>query len=534
LISLNDNKWQCKEKPLDFQLPWQQPSWRCTDARNIIEDKLMADVVVVGSGAGGAVAASVLAQSGLKVIILEAGPLKTAKDFTMEELPAYRDLYQSAGSQATKDGSIRLFQGRAVGGTTLVNWTSNFRTPLQTLRHWQEQWDFDTYPQAMALYFERIEQRLGIAPWQVTPNANNAILQQGCERLGLHFGQIPRNVKSCWNLGFCGMGCPTNAKQSMLVTYIPEALNHGAHLIYHAQVDQLLHKNNLINSVMINTSQPNAQAFSIQAKHVVLAAGAIRSPGILQRSQAPDPYQRLGKRTFLHPVVASIGLFNDPIEPYYGAPQSVYSDAYLWPSDEARMGFKLEVPPIHPGLAAQMLGTHGKTLESYLAQLPNIHACIALLRDGFHNNSQGGQVILNQNLNPILEYDISDDLWNGFIRAYAAMAEIQFAAGAKAVLPLHQDAKQYWHYAQAKKAIQALPKKRHRARLMSAHIMGGCGASQDPAKGVVNSFGRHHQLRNCSVIDGSIFPTSVGANPQLSIYAYALKNSERLAFELTH
>lgn len=520
---------------MDFNVPWQQAHWLCDDANQLKASNLEADVVIIGSGAGGAIAASALSASGLSVIILEAGSLNTAMDFRQEEIKAYQELYQDAGNQMTADGAIQLYQGKTVGGSSVINWTSNFRTPLQTLDHWREHWSLNLSESAMNQYFERVEKRLGISPWMVKPNENNAVLQRGCERLGFHYGRMERNVKGCWNLGYCGMGCPTNAKQSMLMNYLPDALEQGTRLIYNAEADKLIHQYNSISSLQVRVRNPKfltTSKITIYAKTFVLAAGAIHSPGLLLRSKVPDPFKRLGKRTFLHPTCASIALFDHPIEPYYGAPQSIYSDAFLWPSHRESIGFKLEVPPIHPGLAAQMLGTHGTELERYLKELPKTQACIALLRDGFNELSQGGQVVLNNEQKPILDYEFTPQLWKTVMEAYKAMAEIQFAAGAKGVLPLHLDAGNYWRYSQAKQAITQLPKKKFRARLMSAHIMGGCAATDDVTKGVVNNEGRHHQLDNCYVIDGSVFPTSVGANPQLSIYALSLRNAERLAFRL--
>lgn len=521
---------------MDFKVPWQKPHWLCEDANQLTASSIEADVVIIGSGAGGAITASALSSVGLSVIILEAGSLNTAMDFRQEELKAYQALYQDAGNQMTADGAIQLYQGKTVGGSTVINWTSSFRTPLQTLDHWRENWNVNLPESAMNQYFKRIETRLGIAPWAVQPNENNAVLQRGCKRLGLHFGRMERNVKGCWNLGYCGMGCPTNAKQSMLVNYLPDALEQGARLIYNAEADKLIHQYKKISYVQVTIKTPQfltTSTVNIYAKIFVLSAGAIHSPGLLLRSQVLDPFKRLGKRTFLHPSCASVAVYDHLIEPYYGAPQSIYSDAFLWPSRRESIGFKLEVPPIHPGLAAQMLGTHGTQLENYLSKLSKTQACIALLRDGFNEYSQGGQVILNKEQKPVLNYEFTPQLWKTIIEAYQAMAEIQFAAGAKGVLPLHLDAGNYWRYSQAKQAIAQLPKKKFRTRLMSAHIMGGCTASDDVTKGVVNNDGRHHQLDNCYVIDGSVFPTSVGANPQLSIYALSLRNAERLAFRMS-
>jgi len=199
------------------------------------------DVVIVGTGAGGGTAAEILTAAGLDVVLIEEGPLRSSRDFRLGERDAYRDLYQEGAGRTTSDGSMTILQGRSVGGSTTVNWTSSFRTPPQTLRHWADVHGVKGMSEAeLAPWFARMEERLGIQPWQVDPNPNNHVLKQGCEKLGWSWSPIPRNVTGCWNLGYCGMGCPVNAKQSMLVTTIPAALAAGARLYARARAEKVL------------------------------------------------------------------------------------------------------------------------------------------------------------------------------------------------------------------------------------------------------------------------------------------------------
>jgi choline dehydrogenase-like flavoprotein len=202
---------------------------------------LESDVVVIGSGAGGGVSAESLAAAGLDVVIVEEGPLASSSDFRMREREAYPQLYQDSSARQTTDKSITILQGRCVGGGTTVNWTSSFRTPARTLAYWKETAGLKrTGPHDLDPWFARMEERLSIAPWGVAPNENNDVLRRGCMKLGYSHGAIARNVKGCANLGYCGMGCPLNAKQSMLVTTIPAALSRGARLLQRARVTRLL------------------------------------------------------------------------------------------------------------------------------------------------------------------------------------------------------------------------------------------------------------------------------------------------------
>jgi choline dehydrogenase-like flavoprotein len=222
----------------------------------------------------------------LKVLLIEEGPLKTSSDFKMLEDEAYASLYQEGIGRMSKDGAMSILQGRAVGGTTLVNWTSSFRTPAPTLEY--------SGPVSMRSVGHGSEQ---MAPWfeqhGATPGRGTRgwsrpmpiieVLQTGCEQLNYSWHVIPRNVRGCWNLGYCGMGCPTNAKQSMLVTTIPATLENGGKLLYLARAQRLLIK--VIRSRGWNAkpwtraaSPPPAALITVRARHYVLSAVASTPP----------------------------------------------------------------------------------------------------------------------------------------------------------------------------------------------------------------------------------------------------------------
>ncbi len=512
---------------------------RDTGASTPPPTRIECDVAIVGSGAGGGITAEILAEAGLAVVIVEEGPLRSSRDFDMREATAYPALYQESAARKTRDKAITILQGRCVGGSTTVNWTSSFRTPARTLEHWRTRHGLDGFtPEALAPWFERVEQRLSIAPWAVPPNENNDVLRRGAAALGIPTAAIRRNVSNCFNLGYCGMGCPTNAKQSMLVTTIPAALERGATLFVQTRVESLQLQGDRIESlrclpVALDGSAAGAPATSVRARHVVVAGGAINSPALMLRSKLPDPHGLLGRRTFLHPVVISAALFDEAVEGWKGAPQTVYSDHFLETQPiDGDIGYKLEAPPIHPVIFASTLPGYGREQSDLLAQFPKTHALLALMRDGFHEQSPGGRVMLRDDGSPVLDYPLNDFVMDGARRAFLSMAEIQFAAGAKVVQPVHEMAQRYTSWAQAREAIAALPMKPLLTRVVSAHVMGGCGMAGDERRGVVRPDGSHWQVANLSVHDGSIFPTSIGANPQLSIYGIVNRLATGLAKRL--
>lgn len=503
--------------------------------------RIECDVAIVGSGAGAGVTAELLTKAGLKVVLVEEGPLRSSSDFKQLESVAYPELYQESAARKTKDKGVTVLQGRCVGGSTTVNWTSSFRTPGTTLKFWQEKFGLDSYShEQLGSYFAQAERRLNIAQWQVPPNENNEALRRGATRINVSSAVIPRNVKGCANLGSCGMGCPTNAKQSMLVTTIPAALEAGAQLLVETRAERFEWADRQISSLLVRPVTingtpvgPAASATRIVAKHYVLAAGAINSPALLMRSRAPDPHRRLGQRTFLHPVVLSAGVMPHKVEGWQGAPQSVYSDHFLeTQAIDGPMGYKLESPPIHPVIFSSTLPGYGQTQAKLLAQLPNAQVLLALLRDGFHERSPGGSVSLRKDGSPVLDYPLNSFVMEGARRALLSMAEIQFAAGAREVLPVHELAKPYASWAEAREAIAKLPMEPLLTRVVSAHVMGGCGLGGNESLGVVRPDGVHWQLDNLSVHDGSLFPTSIGANPQLSIYGMVNRLAQGLAKRL--
>ena len=503
--------------------------------------RLECDVVVIGTGAGGGVTADLLTRAGLDVVLVEEGPLKSSGDFErMRESDAYPHLYWDSAARKTKDKSITILQGRAVGGSTTVNWTSCFRTPPTTLAFWRERFGLrESSPELLAPYFEQVERRLQVETWRAAPNENNAVLERGAAKLGIPTAAIPRNVRDCWDLGYCGVGCPVNARQSMLNTTVPAALERGARLYTRLRALRFEYEGNRISRL---TCKPlhadglseSAAVVEIRARHYVAAGGAINTPGLLLRSSTPDPYRRLGIRTFLHPTVIGAAQFAQAIEGYNGAPQSIYSDHFLQTDAiDGPLGFKLEAAPLHPVLVASTLHGFGQAHAALMKQFAHTQVLLALLRDGFHAQSEGGRVELRADGSPVLDYPLNAPIWEAARRALTVMAQIQFAAGAKVVYPVHELAGGYSTFAQAKQAIGELPLKPLQLRVVSAHVMGGCGMAASERQGVVDARGRHFQIENLSVHDGSIFPTSIGANPQLSIFGIVNRVTQQLAGELT-
>jgi choline dehydrogenase-like flavoprotein len=498
------------------------------------DQRIECDVCVIGSGAGGAHVAARLAEAGKRVVVLEEGGFHPSKTFDMTEATMVPRLYQERGWRSTDDGAIGILQGRAVGGTTVVNWTTCLRTPERVLSHWQEHHGVQGPTHAaLVSHWERVEERLSVAQVRLEDlNVNNRVIWEGAHALGWDAHLLHRNVNRCAHTGYCGVGCPIDAKQSMLVTMIPDAVRQGAEVYANASVQRLdldgRHVRRVVATVLDpRTDQPRGVTLTVEARVTVLAAGAINGPAILLRSDI-NRNGRVGRRTFLHPAAVVVGVHERRIDPFSGAPQYVAVSEF---SDRGGdMGFLMEASPLFPMAAASGNFAMGAEHQRIMDQLPRTSAMNAILHDGFDptDSDEGGTVSLRAGGRPQLSYPWTPRLVEALREANKRCAEVQLAGGASAVYSLHAEPvvvrsrRDLGRFDQA--AFEPCG-----VGVFSAHVMGGCAMGSDPHRSVVDSTTlRHHDMDNLFVVDGSVFPTSVGVNPQMSIYGLASWASDHI------
>jgi len=483
------------------------------------------DVAIIGSGAGGAVLAAGLAEAGLSVIMLEEGSHLTRKDFTLQEADAYPALYQECTTRATSDQAITILQGRSVGGSTTVNWTTCFRTPARILDHWQrvhgiEGLDVDS----LAPHFDAVEERLSIREWPgVAANANNAVLRDGCAALGWEAQPLKRNVKGCVNSGYCGLGCPVDGKQAMGITYVQDALDAGMVLFANVRADRLEVSEGRVvavhgRAISPDVSRPDGVAVVIRPQVTVSSAGAINGPMLLLRSGL-DSGGLVGRRTFLHPVIGMLGIFEQLINPFYGAPQS-WGSHHLYDRGPDKIGMFFEAAPLQPALASTALNVFGDDLRTRMKALPHSNVLLSLAVDGLHPQDDGGVVSLRSDGRPLIDYPIRPELVEAMHTGHRALAEIQLAAGATVSRSMHNTPVVLSSTGDLD-LLDAAPYGAHEHPIFTAHQMGGCTMGPDPGTSVVDTEHRHHQLPNLFVVDGSVLPTALGVNPSETIYGLA-------------
>ncbi|HEY1555193.1 MAG TPA: GMC family oxidoreductase N-terminal domain-containing protein, partial [Kofleriaceae bacterium] len=239
------------------------------------------DVVIVGSGAGGAPMAAELAEAGFDVIVLEEGSYYTTRDFTANTTAMVRQLYRGGGATMALGNPPILFQeGRAVGGSTVINGGMSWRTPDDILARWRREAGLETSPESLDPYFARVEKRIHVAPMDDAAIGNdNWLLKKGADAKGWKTVGNLRNQVHCVGSNRCAFGCPTGAKQSALVSYLPRALHFGARVYADVRVDRVTFHGKRANGVIGRSAAGHNVV--VRAKLVVSACGAIHTPALL-------------------------------------------------------------------------------------------------------------------------------------------------------------------------------------------------------------------------------------------------------------
>ncbi|TMC30766.1 MAG: oxidoreductase [Chloroflexi bacterium] len=493
---------------------------------------LTCDAVVVGSGAGGGVVAAELASAGKDVIVLEEGGYYNEADFNQLELAMMRKLYYQGGFAATADGAIALLAGGCLGGGTVVNYTTSFRSP-DWLRH---EWAADHGLAAFAsdeytASMDAVYERLGVNLDHSRVSARERVLERGLRRLGWHAGTMPRNVQGCTQdarCGFCGYGCQIGAKQSTLKTYLMDAYNRRARIIVNCSVDRVVIENGRAVGVRATVRQPEMPAFTliVRSRAVVAAAGAIATPALLQRSGVRSP--AVGRWLRLHPATAVSGIFDETIRPWEGTLQAVYSDEFV-DLDGQHFGPKIESAPLHPALLALVTPwqepNHYRTL---MRELPRLSLTGILLRD-----SGAGRVTTRDGAARV-EYRLSRRDLGHMRKGIEVGARILEAAGAKEIFT-SQAAFVAYRPGQ-RGGIDAFMDDvdRHgygpgQMGYVSFHQMGSCRMGNDPQTSVIGPDHQAHEVKGLFVADGSAFPSASGVNPMITIMAMAHRASRFIA-----
>ena len=515
-----------------------------------------ADVVVVGSGAGGGVIAAELTRAGRSVVVVEAGPFLDEAHLPTDEMDAYDRIYLDHGLLTTWDGSITMLAGAAVGGGTLVNWMTSIAAPEDVRAEWAHDHGIEGIEgSAFDADVALVERDLGVGPATVIPPKDGVILR-GAAALGWEAAPIRRNAVDCGDCGSCPFGCPRGTKQSTMRVHLAAATAGGARIVDRARVTRVLIEAGRVAGVeaelqvVAGPDEPSAapsirrpvqatRRLVVRAKQVVVAGGALRTPAVLLGSGLDHP--AIGRHLRLHPVPVIAGIFDDPIDMWHGTMQAARSLQFGRP-ECARNGYVIESAPGHPGLIALALPWEGTDAHAdLLGRIRHVAPLIGITRDGGE-----GRVRLTASGRARIDYRLDERGVATLRHALVSMAGIARAAGARQILAAGTPPR--WHgrtgfgpgaearsFVVFEDALRTFDFSANRGSVFSAHQMGSVrmgGPTDhpcDPAGRVRSRAGG--VIPGLYVGDGSLFPTGIGVNPMITIMVLAQRVARTVADE---
>ncbi len=481
-----------------------------------------ADVCVIGSGGGGAVVAAEIASAGHDVVVLEQGHHWTKAHFTQREDQMLPRLFEEAGMRQTSDGAITILQGRNVGGSSVHNLCYAFRTPDPILGLWEREHGLRGLdPAALAPSFERVERNLSVKPiLEEEINELNRRIRAGAEKLGYSGFVTRHNREGCVRSGYCILGCAYDAKQSMLVTYVPRADAAGARIYADARAERIeigSGRNKTVRGSVVDPSGRPLGRVEVEAPVVVLAAGAINSPEIWLRSGLPNASGQVGRNLHLHPSCMVAGFYETPIDAYRGIPQSYYIDEFIDLARDPYTGYVLMPIAGFPVLTSVSLPGFGRAHSRQLREFAKLGGLLVLL----HDRSAGRVEAGSSPGRPKIEYALLPDDRRMIAEGLVHCAEVLFAGGARRCLvpflPDGLDLSPGDDLGQ----ITRRGVREGETVITSTHPQSTLRMGGDPSTSVVNAYGESHEVPGLFVADMSVFPTSLGAPPQITTAALA-------------
>lgn len=493
---------------------------------------LTCDVVVVGSGAGGGTTAGVLADAGLDVVVLEAGGFHDERHFDGGEETGFLELYALA-PQATAEGQVQLVAGRGLGGGTVVNYTTSFRTPDHVREEWAALGATQFATEEYAASMDAVCARLGVNTEHDKAAPRDAILERGALALGWESAAMPRNVLGCdqdVECGRCGMGCRVGAKQSTAKTWLADAAAAGARILTGVNVRTV--STSFGRATGVIGSSADGHRVRVRARAVVVAAGAIQTPALLQRSGLTNP--NVGRYLRLHPATAVWGRMQESVDGWVGSMQSRYVDA-LTDLDGTGYGVLYETAPLTPGFGTGFVNWRGSAdFRRRMVELKHTLGVAVIVRD----RDPGGTVRVGRDGEPVVKYQLSPRDTDHLIQGLVGGARIAEAAGADWIASTHHRGVSYEPGRRSSIAgfeadLRAAGAAPATMALAALHIMGTARMGGSATTSAVDPDGQTWDVPGLYVADASCFPTASGVNPMISIESIAHMTATRLAARLS-
>lgn len=490
--------------------PWEVPER---------DESFSADVIVIGSGAGGATVAATVAESGKRVILLEEGAGYRSRDYSANFSGMTSEIMRNGGATVIMGRApIAYLEGRVLGGSTVLNGGMCWRTPERVLEEWEARGLARLSPQRLDPYFDLVEEVINARYQDVgSEGENNHVFRRGAEALGWRLQRNKRNQVHCVGTNDCVSGCPTGAKQSTARTWVPRLLRAGGLIFTHAQVRRVLHKHGAVTGVDVRLLHPQkTRHIRVEAPRVVVACGAVQTPLLLQRSKIiKNPH--LGKHFTVHPNAKVAALFDDPVQSMRGVHQAWQCTEF---HDE---GLLLAPGGVPLSVISQCFPLLGSDLTEQMRLAPYIATGGVLVDDSVEGSVKAGPFGVD-----LVRYNLSDQDQARFVIGVHKLAQLYFAAGARRVYTPFAELPTLDHPAQLDRLAQLRPRV-ELTEYFTAHLMGTCRMSAHPESGVVNEEGAVWGMRGLFVADASVLPGTIGVNPQVTIMAIARLIGESIA-----
>jgi choline dehydrogenase-like flavoprotein len=499
--------------------PWMRE--RAARAAELGRDEdIEADVVVVGTGAGGAVVGKELAEKGYSVVLLEEGEYFDRRHFNGHFADATRFYREPAETLTLGNVGIPVPVGRTVGGSTTVNAGTCYRVPPRVLRRWRDELGLTEFSvAAMDAYYQRVEAILRVAraePRQV--GKVGEVIARGCDALGYKHLPLRRNAPECDGKGVCVFGCPTEAKRSTNVSYVPLALKAGAHLFSGARVERIVTDGGRAVGVVAR-AVGGAARLTVRARATIIACGTFYTPVLLDGSGLGRGSGQLGKNLSIHPATATMAWFDETIQGYNSIPQGYAIEEF---HDEGLL-FEGSTAPIDFG--AGTLPLVGPRFTDLVERFDRLAMFGFMIED----TSRGR--VWNRNGKPLITYVMNDADVAKMKRGQEILARVFFAAGARTVMPLVHG----FDELRGEADLARFRRAHLRARdldVTAYHPLGTARMGVDPRTSVVGPDHAVHDCPDLYVVDGSAVPSSLAVNPQVTIMALATRAADRIADRL--
>jgi choline dehydrogenase-like flavoprotein len=485
-------------------------------------EEVEADVVVIGTGAGGAVAAKELAEAGLATVVLEEGRYFTRAEFTGRPVEMQFKMYRDGAATFTYGNvGIPVAMGMTVGGTTTVNSGTCYRVPEWVLRRWRHDFGLLEFsPEALAPFYERVERTLEVAPGDAKHLGGCArVVARGADKLGYRHRPLLRNAPDCDGQGLCCFGCPTDAKKSTNVSYVPLALRAGAHLYTECRAERILTEGG--RAVGVEAACAGGGTLRVRARAVVVACGTLLTPVLLARNGLCGRSGQLGHNLSIHPAIGAYALFDESLKGYDAIPQGYAVEEF----HEEGILFEGGFTPLDYGAGAIMLLGH-RYME-LMAAYERV-ACFGMM---IEDTSRGTVRPLPGSYRALITYLLNDRDVARIKRGTEILCRIFLAAGAKAVLPNVSGFDEITGPADLRRFREA-KLAANDFEVTAYHPLGTARLGVDPRSSVVGQDHQAHDVPGLYVMDGAAVPSSLAVNPQLTIMALATRAAQSLAGKL--